>query len=81
RSSLNPSAPEFQGPLSSNIMNIARLMEQQQKQQQVYSNIPPTRSCQQSDIEAIQHVQNQVVHYYHLQTNQPHLVQQQLPPP
>ncbi|CAF3550465.1 unnamed protein product [Rotaria socialis] len=81
RSSLNPSAPEFQGPLSSNIMNIARLMEQQQKQQQVYSNIPATRSCQQSDIEAIQHVQNQVVHYYHLQTNQPHLVQQQLPPP
>ncbi|CAF1550428.1 unnamed protein product, partial [Adineta steineri] len=92
RSSLNPSAPEFQGPLSSNIMNIARLMEQQQQQQHqqqhqqqqppVYPNIPPTRSCQQSDMEAIQHVQNQVVHFYHLQTNQQqHLVQQPLPPP
>ncbi len=86
RSSLNPSAPEFQGPLSSNIMNIARMMEQQKQQQQqpspIYPNIPPTRSCQQSDIEAIQHVQNQVLHFYHLQTNQQqHLVQQPLPPP
>ncbi len=90
RSSLNPSAPEFQGPLSSNIMNIARMMEQQkqhqhqppQQQQPIYPNIPPTRSCQQSDIEAIQHVQNQVLHFYHLQTNQQqHLVQQPLPPP
>jgi hypothetical protein len=85
-SSLNPSAPEFQGPLSSNIMNIARMMEQQKQQQQqpasIYPNIPPTRSCQQSDIEAIQHVQNQVLHFYHLQTNQQqHLVQQPLPPP
>jgi hypothetical protein len=81
RSSLNPSAPEFQGPLSSNIMNIARLMEQQQHQQ-VYPNVPPTRACQQSDIEAIQHVQNQVLHFYHLHTNQQqHLVQQPLPPP
>jgi hypothetical protein len=86
RSSLNPSAPEFQGPLSSNIMNIARMMEQQQQQQQqqqpTYPNIPPTRSCQQSDIEVIQHVQNQVLHFYRLQTNQQqHLVQQPLPPP
>lgn len=87
RSSLNPSAPEFQGPLSSNIMNIARMMEQQKQHQQqaVYPNLPPTRSCQQSDIEAIQHVQNQVLHFYHLQTNQQqqqhHLVQQPLPPP
>jgi hypothetical protein len=90
RSSLNPSAPEFQGPLSLNIMNIARMMEQQKQQQQqqqqqqppVYPNLPPTRSCQQSDIEAIQHVQNQVLHFYHLQTNQQqHLVQQPLPPP
>ncbi len=85
RSSLNPSAPEFQGPLSSNIMNIARLMEQQKQQQpqpQIYPNHPPTRSCQQSDIDAIQHVQNQVLHFYHLQTNQQqHLVQQPLPPP
>jgi hypothetical protein len=88
RSSLNPSAPEFQGPLSSNIMNIARMMEQQKQHQQqqqpppIYPNIPPTRSCQQSDMEAIQHVQNQVLHFYHLQTNQQqHLVQQPLPPP
>ncbi|CAF5195907.1 unnamed protein product, partial [Rotaria sp. Silwood1] len=37
---------------------------------------------QQSDMEAIQHVQNQVLHFYHLQTNQQqHLVQQPLPPP
>ena len=100
RSSLNPSAPEFQGPLSSNIINIARMMEQQQQQQkqqqpppqqaqaqaqaqQMYPNIPPTRSYQQqSDIEAIQQVQNQVLHFYHLQANQQqHLVQQPLPPP
>lgn len=88
RSSLNPSAPEFQGPLSSNIMNIARMMEQQKHQQQqptTYPNLPPVRSCQQSDIEAIQHVQNQVLHFYHLQTNQqqqqPHHLLQQPPPP
>jgi hypothetical protein len=82
RSSLNPSAPEFQGPLSSNIMNIARMMEQQKQQQPIYPNIPTTRSCQQADIDAIQHVQNQVLHFYHLQTNQQqHLVQQPLPPP
>ncbi|UJR25974.1 hypothetical protein I4U23_007322 [Adineta vaga] len=83
RSSLNPSAPEFQGPLSSNITNIARMMEQQQQQQQqMYPNVPPTRTCQQSDIEAIQHVQNQVLHFYHLQANmQQHPIQQPLPPP
>lgn len=96
RSSLNPSAPEFQGSISSNIMNIARMMEQQkhqhQQQQQppattttTYPNLPPVRSCQQSDIEAIQHVQNQVLHFYHLQTNQQqqqhHLLQQPPPPP
>lgn len=97
RSSLNPSAPEFQGPLSSNIMNIARMMEQQKQQHQhqhqppqppptttaTYSNLPPIRSCQQSDIDAIQHVQNQVLHFYHLQANQQqhHLLQQPPPPP
>lgn len=53
RSNLNPTAPEFphpapmtNGPLSSNIMNIARMMEQQQQQSvppqksQLYSNVP-----------------------------------------
>ena len=105
RSNLNPSAPEFphpapisNGPLSSNIINIARIMEQQhqqqqhqQQQQQLYSNVPvaPSRSSQQTDMEAMQHVQNQALHLYHLHSNQQQQQQQQqqqhlvqsLPPP
>ena len=104
RSNLNPSAPEFQhgspgsnGPLSSNIMNIARMMEQQQQQQQQQQQLqpPPYSSAsassphpsQPSDLEAMQRVQSQVLHFYHLHTNQQqqqqqqHLVQPPPPPP
>jgi hypothetical protein len=81
-------APISNGPLSANIMNIARMMEQ--KQQQLYTNNtnvpvqpppvvpPPSRPLQQSDMEAMQqHVQNQVLHYWRLHANQ----QQLVPPP
>jgi hypothetical protein len=58
-------------------MNIARMMEQRHQPQP-----PPINSSQQSDIETMQHVQNQVLHFYHLHTNQQqHLVQQPPPPP
>jgi hypothetical protein len=84
----SPQAPISNGPLSANIMNIARMMEQ--KQQQLYTNNtnvpvqpppvvpPPSRPLQQSDMEAMQqHVQNQVLHYWRLHANQ----QQLVPPP
>ena len=96
-----PQMPNSNGPLSANIMNIARMMEQKQ-QQQLYTNNnnvpvhpsqpqptppppppsavvpPPVRPIQQTEMGAMQqHVQNQVLHYYRLQTNQ----QQLVPPP
>jgi hypothetical protein len=92
------------GPLSANIINIARIMEQKQQQKQLYTNntnvpvhpplpslppqpvapTPPPQmmplQCplQPADKEAMQqHVQNQVLHFWRLHTNQQHLV----PPP
>ena len=87
-----PQAPPSNGSLSANIMNFARMMEQNQ-QHGFTNNInvpvqpppppppppPPSRPIQQADMEAMQqHVQNQVLHHWRLQANQQQHV---LPPP
>ena len=63
------------GPVSSNIMNIARMMEQKQQPAPMYPP-PPPRPTQASDLETMQHVQNQVLHFFRMHANQQHV-----PPP
>lgn len=69
----NPTAVS-NGPVSANIMNIARMMEQKQQPAPMYP-APPTQA-QASDLERMQHVQNQVLHFFQMHANQPHV-----PPP
>ena len=73
----NPTAVS-NGPVSANIMNIARMMEQKQQPAPMYPAPPPVRptQAQASDLERMQHVQNQVLHFFQMHANQPHV-----PPP
>jgi hypothetical protein len=72
----NATAAASNGPVSANIMNIARMMEQKQQPTPMYPAPPPARPMQASDLETMQHVQNRVLHFFRMHANQPHV-----PPP
>ena len=76
-------SPLNNAPMSANIMGMARMMEQQQHPNYLQSVASPVYPVYRaptptpSEIETMQHVQNQVLHFFHLHANQ----QQMMPPP